>query len=71
MKELKSNGMSKFVFDPDRETAMRILQEHLGNKKNIAEPQVADWTETMDVIPLRYSYRSIVEYLLKRQVVKH
>ena len=68
MKELKSNGMSKFVFDPDRETAMRILQEHLGNKKNIAEPQVADWTESMDVIPLRYSYRSIVEYLLKRQV---
>ena len=60
--------MSKFVFDPDRETAMRILQEHLGNRKNIAEPQVADWTETMDVVPLRYSYRSIVEYLLKRQV---
>ena len=47
---------------------MRILQEHLRNKKNTAEPQVADWTETMEVIPLRYSYRSIVEYLLRRQV---
>ena len=47
---------------------MKILQEHLRSIKDIAEPLVADWTESMDVIPLRYSYMSIVEYLVKRQV---
>ena len=68
VKELQSNGMSKFVFHPDRDTTMRILQEHMQKNKTIAEPEIAGWTESMDVIPQRYSYLSIVEYLIKRQV---
>jgi len=68
VKELKSNRMSKYGFQPDREIAMRMLQEHLGNKNNIAKSQVADWTESMVFITLRYSYLSIKEYLVKRQV---
>ena len=68
MKELQSKGLYKFVFDPDRGTTMKILQEHLRSIKDIAEPLVADWTESRDVIPLRYSYMSIVEYLVKRQI---
>ena len=68
MQELKSNGLSKCVFDPDRETTMTILQEHLRSLNDIVEPLVADWTESMDVIPLRYSYMSIVECLVKRQI---
>ena len=68
MKELHSNDMSTFVFDPDRETTMRILQDHLQSMKNIAEPLVAGWTESMDVVSLQYSYMSIVEYFVKHQV---
>ena len=68
VKELQSNGMSKFVFDPDRDTTMRILQEHMQKNKTIGEPQIADWTPSLDVLPQSYSYLSIVEYLIKRQV---
>ena len=68
MKELQSIGLSKFVFDPDHDTKMKVLQEHFGSIKDIAEPLVANWAESMDVIPLRYSYMSIVEYLVKCQV---
>ena len=54
--------MSKFVFDPDRDTSMQILQEHMQKNKTIAEPHIAEWTKSLDW------YLSIVEYLIKRQV---
>ena len=60
VKELQSNGMSKSVFDPDRDTTMQIIQEHMQKNKTIAEPHIADWTPSLDW------YLSIVEYLIKR-----
>ena len=68
VKELQRNGLSKFIFDPDRESAMKILQAHIANTKDFAEPLIEGWTEAMDILPMQYSYASIVEYLIKRQV---
>ena len=68
VKELQKNGLSKFIFDPDRESAMKILQAHIANAKDFAEPLIEGWVETMDILPMPYSHTSIVEYLIKRQV---
>ena len=68
MKELQRNGLSKFIFDPDRESAMKIVQAHIAKAKDLAEPLIDGWTESMDILPMQYSYTSIVEYLIKRQV---
>ena len=68
VKELQRNGLSKFIFDPDRESVMKILQAHIANAKDFAEPLIEGWVETMDILPMPYSYTSIVEYLIKCQV---
>ena len=68
VKELQRNGLSKFIFDPDRESAMKILQAHIANAKDFADPLIGGCVETMDILPIPYSYTSIVEYLIKRQV---
>ena len=68
MRELISNGLHKFVFDPDRETTLRILQEHIQSLPSVEPPALDKWTDCLDVLPQKFGYTSIVEYLMKRQV---
>ena len=68
MRELISNGLHMFVFDPDRETTLRILQEHIQSLPNVEPPALDKWTDCVDILPQKFGYTSIVEYLMKRQV---
>ena len=57
-----------FVFDPDRETTLRILQEHIQSLPNVEPPALDKWTDCLDILPQKFGYTSIVEYLMKRHV---
>ena len=61
VKELIDNGMHRFVMDPDRETTLRILQDHVTSLRSVAPPAINNWTDSLDCIPQKYCYLSVVE----------
>ena len=54
--------------DPDRETTLHILQDHVTSLRSVAPPAINNWTDYLDCIPQKYCYLSVVEYLIKRTV---
>ena len=58
--------------DPDGDINRRKVLESMNlshfNEKSIPLPLVRNWTTNMGSIPEKFSYRSIVEYLIKRQL---
>ena len=61
------NGLDRFVYDPDKTTTLRLLQEHLRQLPQVPPPQLDKWCDNLDKIPQKYGYGSIVEFLIKRQ----
>ena len=65
---MQSAGMDRFIYDPDKITTLRLLQEHLRTLPEVGHPQLDTWCDNMDLLPQKFSYRSIVEYLVNRQI---
>ena len=58
--------------DPDRDINRKKVLESMNlsrfNEKSIPLPLIGNWTTNMGSIPEKFSYGSIVEYLIKRQL---
>lgn len=70
MKQLKKTIFSSYVVDPDKSLTYEIIQEYANSKTvNIPLPLISKWKSTMEFIPKDFTYASIYEYLVKREVV--
>ena len=67
MGELRNAGLDHFIYDPDKTTTLRLLQEHLNQLPQVPAPQLDKWSDHLDGIPQKYGYGSIVEFIVKRQ----
>ena len=56
------------MYDPDKSTTLRLLQEHVKSLPSVATPPLEKWTDCLDGTPRTFSYQTIVEYLVKREV---
>ena len=65
--EVRAAGLDRFIYDPDKSTTLRLLQEYLKRLPTVPEPDISKWTDNLDGLPMKYGYGAIVEYLVKRQ----
>ena len=68
VKEVITSGLDRFVYDPDKATTLRLLQEHVRTLPTVTTPPLEQWTDCLDGVPRKYNYMSVVEYLVKREV---
>jgi len=69
VKEMQRSGLDKYLFNPDKDTTMNIIREYVKTLPSPSLPKLEDWTSNLDLLPKGFCYSSIVEYLVKRDIV--
>ena len=71
VKDLQESGLSKYIVNHDGDINRRKVLESLNvssNEKCVPLPLVKNWSTNMGLMPEKFSYTALVEYLIKRQL---
>ncbi len=69
MKELQQSGYARHIVDPDENLTYSIVQAYVSEHlPTVPTPLIANWSKSPGIVPRGFSYTSMYEYLLKREI---